>query len=396
MEKSSPCSREILHPASLQPDALQSLTIERLRFPLAVLVVFVHCFSGPAYDLTTLHADPLSAESLYSFLRILCSKVVSQAAVPTFFLISGFLFFRHLETWNTQIYLGKLRKRVRTLLVPYVLWCVIAIVYNLIVSQMAVMIKGKAASATLTLLNEKGWLSAFWCSCENANPANLFGQTFPSINPLHIPMWYVRNLMVVMVCAPLVYWLMKKLKWGGILLLGAAYLLRVETGIPGVGTVSFFYFSLGCYFAVHGLNFVRAFRRIEWLSYAASLLLLPLAVWYSGVETPEGYCYFSCPYVLVSVIALVCLASRCVERRPQMRFPQLPHTTFFVYAAHTCGFTLVAETLLQAIFPQDALWSLTLSYLLTPLLCVTLCVVAYFFLLKYLPRLLAILTGGRA
>ena len=67
--------------------------IDMLRFPLAVLVVFIHSF-GQDIDMAELHALGFSGMAVYDYIRILISAVIARSAVPLFFLFSGFLLFR--------------------------------------------------------------------------------------------------------------------------------------------------------------------------------------------------------------------------------------------------------------------------------------------------------------
>ena len=88
-----------------------------------VLVVFVHV-KAPGI----MSNSNLAGIGLYDMLRRAISLTLAQTAVPMFFFISGYLFFNRLHDWNWSVYLGKLRKRCKTLLVPFVLWNTIAIV----------------------------------------------------------------------------------------------------------------------------------------------------------------------------------------------------------------------------------------------------------------------------
>ena len=77
---------------------LESATIDWLRFPLAVAVVYIHNFGSSVFDLKSIYSNPTSAESIYNFIRIFISNIGTHFAVPTFFMFSGFLFF-----YNTLI-----------------------------------------------------------------------------------------------------------------------------------------------------------------------------------------------------------------------------------------------------------------------------------------------------
>ncbi len=92
------------------------ILIQRLRFPLAVMVVFIHSGNKPFVD---------SGE----WIRVMFADVIPAIAVPLFFLISGYLFFRGLERWNWDEWMKKMYRRVHTLLIPYLIWTTLYIAY---------------------------------------------------------------------------------------------------------------------------------------------------------------------------------------------------------------------------------------------------------------------------
>lgn len=77
-------------------DSLQSRTVEWLRYPLMVFIVIVHT------DTTLLNSMPHAGISsvLYYILR-----TIIRLAVPMFFIISGYWFFRQPETFTLDAYL---------------------------------------------------------------------------------------------------------------------------------------------------------------------------------------------------------------------------------------------------------------------------------------------------
>ena len=74
-----------------------------------------------------IHSRYIEAEQypLANFLQILTGKGVCRIANSLFFCISGYLFARNTEDINSIW--KKLKKRVRTLIIPYLLWNVIFI-----------------------------------------------------------------------------------------------------------------------------------------------------------------------------------------------------------------------------------------------------------------------------
>ena len=68
-----------------------SRTIDVLRFPLAVMVVFIHV-NPSTTSVSNTDFSILSAHGIYNISGILFSNIITHLAVPTFFLISGYLF----------------------------------------------------------------------------------------------------------------------------------------------------------------------------------------------------------------------------------------------------------------------------------------------------------------
>ena len=78
--------------------------ITYLHFIMSVLVILIHSINNDT-----------KFERFFSI-----DSGIGQFAVPLFFIISGFLFFRNIKSVDEAMY--KVRKRVYTLLIPYLLW----------------------------------------------------------------------------------------------------------------------------------------------------------------------------------------------------------------------------------------------------------------------------------
>lgn len=77
-----------------------SRTISSLRFPLAVMVVAIHSFiTIKGWDYNCIATQGLGS-NVAVFIMIFFSHVLCHIAVPTFFLISGFLFFTNFGSGN--------------------------------------------------------------------------------------------------------------------------------------------------------------------------------------------------------------------------------------------------------------------------------------------------------
>lgn len=110
---------------------LQFKVFDWLRFPLIVGVVFIHCYGKP-FDYDAIDFAHLTGMDFYNIFRVSISQVLTHVCVPTFYLISGYLFFIGLEKWNWKTYLNKIKKRSKTLLVPFLIWNTICILLTVV------------------------------------------------------------------------------------------------------------------------------------------------------------------------------------------------------------------------------------------------------------------------
>ena len=88
--------------------------ISYLHFIMSVLVILIHSINNES-----------RFERFFSI-----DNGIGQFAVPLFFIISGFLFFRNIKSMNDARL--KLRKRIYTLLIPYLLWNLIYYMIHLL------------------------------------------------------------------------------------------------------------------------------------------------------------------------------------------------------------------------------------------------------------------------
>ena len=152
----------------MKDNSVKSKIIEWLRFFCIVAVVLIHA-----------HGQPLEGKDVISYqygaydtIRILFSEGLCRVAVPIFFLISGYLFFYNLEEWNKNIWIDKLKKRIKTLLVPYILWNLIAFCFPLLKLYLKFFLHGGDAPDIIAEYKLAGGLRAFWDSSQGGLPIN--------------------------------------------------------------------------------------------------------------------------------------------------------------------------------------------------------------------------------
>ena len=101
---------------------IESETIDWLRPVMAFMVICLHAQLFYVDEQWSMNGGVFNVFVIY-----LC-KVICPVAVPTFFFISGYLFYKGLQKWDYGIWKSKMVKRIKTLLVPFVIWNLIALI----------------------------------------------------------------------------------------------------------------------------------------------------------------------------------------------------------------------------------------------------------------------------
>lgn len=114
----------------MRTNDLRSQSLDLLRFPLAVVILIIHTFNANGF---TIQGVPVSLENMPILLEInlFIDGFLRGQSVPIYFFISGFVFFLGVG-FTKEKYLQKLKNRVKTLLIPYLIWNIIAILRGLL------------------------------------------------------------------------------------------------------------------------------------------------------------------------------------------------------------------------------------------------------------------------
>ena len=160
-----------------------------LNFILSVLVIYIH-----GNNLYNVGLDQ-ATESLDWRVTQLIGTGIGRVAVPFFFMISGYLFFRFDFKTNNVFYIikGKIQRRVKTLVVPYLLWNTIGFLFYAIITRipviLAMMNLGKPVPVTIQ---------------------SIFNGVF--LHGLYHPFWYLHDLIILVFLSPLIFLLVRYCK----------------------------------------------------------------------------------------------------------------------------------------------------------------------------------------
>ena len=359
-------------------EQLQSKVISLLRFPLIVGVVLIHTQIN---TINNIEGDPSAAYPfdgafpLYESVFYLFAQILTRVSVPLFFMFSGFLFFYKTKEFTFHVYISKIKKRVRTLLVPYLFWNILFIVfYNLV----GFLLPG----ATESIIGEgyafNDWLALLW---DRDN----------TTYPISYQFWFIRDLMVVVLFTPFIYWLNKKLDYLLSLFLGLLWMAGWWFNVVGPGIDALFFFTLGAYFSISNKSFVDVVK-----PYYVFLITLyfVLVITTFTVKSFDWVVYFKRLSIMVGAACTIAWSAKYIERGKWTVNKYLSESSFFVYAYHIIALPIIRRVLFFVI-PCTTSIRATILYFLWATITVIVGLALYYFSKKLLPRTIAFVTGGR-
>lgn len=377
----------------------QSEVIDWLRFPLIVLVVYIHNQGKGILPVEEIDWSFPQGLDFYSWLSYSIRNVVASIAVPSFFVISGYFFFLKVKEWNLTVYKEKLKSRFKTLLIPYVLWNAISLSAPIVWHLSLAWHNPQHLTDINNYLSGIDWIHWVWDSHLapiTGKEVNWLGIFHQMTYPINVPMWYIRDLMVMVLLSPAVYWLVKHLRYYYLLVLLTLSLIGLWPDIHGFRDTAALYFSIGAYCGINKINMLQLVRRIEIPNYLLTLFLLVVRC-----SPLYGFKFFDVVglgtfFILSCMISVFCLSSRLMAADKIHLNKKLTESVFFVYATHTVFFIgLYDRFFINRFFNIDNIPLAIGFFLTTPWVKIALCLCIYWLMKRYLPKVLNVLTGSR-
>lgn len=315
-----------------------------------------------------LHANTImllsEQESFIHHMENMVANGVCRIAVPYFFLIAGYLFFhRFRKGFFWEVYIRQVAKRCWTLAVPYLL--VVLLFWGV-----------------LYVLKLISWFNNI--TLDVSFPGIM---KYVFVSPRYsYQMWFVRDLFILCVLSPTLYFLLARYKAGSVALLGIlaiGFIIRPEFFL--FQSVSLAYFALGAFMQLHG-NLARsvAFSKVYRLALIGGWLILcwPFIPWgrFTFIRDIFGILAVWFCYDLVSLAIVI-------------KITKFTQYSFFLYLFHEPFLTLVKTTLWHIIPRSDStavlLYAVAFAVVLPILLAMA------YITRKFLPKLYQLVCGGR-
>lgn len=333
--------------------------ISLLRFPLIFCVVIIHSrFS---------QNDVMGiCDGWFFQLMDFISGKMLLFVNPLFFLISGYLFFLNGNLERKKDWIYKYKRRIHSLLVPYIIWNLIGVVLFLlkflpIINNYFPGLKGIKVDFPLIL-------SCFWA-------IDLGGDA----NPINYPLWFLRDLMIIVFITPFIYWLVKNKYSIWLLLILSIFSVNI------IGYTAFIYFSIGAYFAINKVNLSMLYDHSIYIFFFLISILSCLYFLWNDIYISS---FLNSWYILSCIVLIFWLVKmKCFHVGMKSGF------IFFLFVSHGLIITYIKKIII--VFLPKSSFFLFLDYLLIPLCTVFILWCLYQILCKYCPIFLGYLLGNR-
>lgn len=353
-------------PPDLQNSHSQALNL--LRFPLAVVILIVHVFGRKPAGFSD------SDLPIFNLVKSFIESFLHWQSVPIYFFISGFVFFIGLQKWDNGKWIKKLQNRKKSLLIPYIIWNTLSFL-PLIINN-----TGE--------LDIKSILSCYW-----AYNGEITGIS-PTGMPINYPLWFLRDLMLIILFTPFLYRLLKKNGKIVLSLFAILWLFKYFTGIKFyIPTEAMFFFSFGAYMSINGKDMIAEFRKFSKISVFGFILLGLVSM----------CLYNSYPQIFKILKALLIIFGLFFAYNTSVYLLQkgyckvnnfLSSASFFIYVSHTLVFYRVSALLTKLLSPDSDLSWLFL-YIMNVVLTSLILVSVFYLMSRYTPKFLSIIAGRK-
>ena len=243
--------------------AAHSQALDLLRFPLAIVVLAVHVFDVHEVFVYGKHYE-FAGTPVFDILYNFVHSFLSEYSLTIYFFISGYVFFLGISDFDSVVYKRKLRNRVKTLLIPFVVWNVLAVLIELSYFFPPLSALRPGLDFSEVDFSVSNILQTFW-DCrygvfEHVYPADTTSTVFFPQNP---PLWFLRILMVMALLTPVLYKVIKKYGMGFVVATYVAWFCAYlsQYGPAVEFATALFPFSFGAFMSISRRDMMGSFGR---------------------------------------------------------------------------------------------------------------------------------------
>lgn len=357
-------------------------------FVSMVLLVFVHGYNLEIRYLQpwTTPEEPLTPSS---FIEYFLANGLFRFRIPMLFIISGYLYALHDQTPNKQ----RIGKRLRTLLIPYLLWSAFSILLIFILELFA-------DTRALVIDSHIAQIDNARLEVHDYHWYEVLGRWL--FFPLSYQLWFIRVLLIYNLAYPAIRWCVLH-EWARWIFFGFAILFWLATaGLILVEGEGLLFFSLGIWIQKSNFSITNP---PKWLSPKPWMIVFILLATIKTLLAFKGHQWMgNSVYPIITLLhkltvlsgLIACwygldgLVNWCMNRK---WFVWLSAFSFIIYAVHA---PLVA-ILINAMFSWLNFMGgyRIISFVLLPVLLIAMSVGLGSLLRATVSKFYSLLTGGR-
>ncbi len=353
-----------------------------------VLLVFVHGYNLQHRFLQpwTVPGEPLT---FTAFTEYFLANGIFRFRIPMLFIISGFLFALH----DHQPYKLRINKRLRTLMLPYLLWSAFGILLTFILELFPFSRDIIVSTNMVRIDAERQFLHDYhWYE--------LLGRWI--FAPLPFQLWFIRVLFVYNLAYPALRWCVTH-PTGKKIFFPAAFLIWIFTmGFYFFEGEGLLFFSLGIWIQKNNFDIETPssyLAPVRWGIAFISFSLLKTWLAFTGLPIfgETVYHLMAMLHKLVIISGLIFawygsgrLVTWCMKKR---WFVWMSGFSFIIYAVHAPFIVYAIEGVLQ--YANHLPMYRLITYIVLPTIIIAVSILIGAALRKTVPKFYGILTGGR-
>ena len=344
-----------------------SKVIDYIRAMSIVLVLFIHSNNDTSSAFVGTNITP---ELVCSIVKYLGSRVFGRVAVPAMFLIASILLYKKGYTWKINV-----EKKVRTLLIQYIIINCVWILFFLIAQRIPIL--------SSFFMNEQYRIST-WGSVQWIDALlGIRGE------PLVYPLWFVRDLFFLNLIAKPIKMIIDKFPICIMIILLCGWVTNVNTHIFFCSIQSLFFWCAG-YYIVKKNYHSDIYQKIKMKTVIAVYFgLVVLDVCSIGITS---YKYIHQVCTLVGLVVFVGIGAY-MTRRESWLLQTISRYSFGIFLFHELLLT-TTKKIVNAIFGSGWLWGIA-TYFILPIVIISICILFCILLENNAPNIYSILVGGR-
>jgi surface polysaccharide O-acyltransferase-like enzyme len=356
-------------------DKYLSKKIKVLSFLAMIMVVFLHAYIS---DIKSLSGTINFSKGYALCFQYFFSQGITRVAVPFFYLFSGYLFFLNMEG-TIKEFVTKFKTRLTTLALPYLLWSLWALVIYYVLQ---------------TIPQSKDFFTNKLI--KNYTFSELSYTIF--IDPIAYQLWFIRDLVVLVLLSPIVWLLVKYLKYAIVPVL--VFTWCIDFNFILFSNEALLFFVVGALFSLDEKKILQinlASNHKNYLFLWLSIVFCKTLLFYFDYdENAVVMTVFLKTSIVVGILAIWSSYDFLFENKKDEighKFNMLVSFSFFIYVFHEPVLTIIKKACFY-VMGKDEFASFSI-YLVAPILTICASLFVGYFLKQITPKFYNLITGGR-